>query len=145
MRPFAPIQWYIGFNWDLNSKSVVLPIEKLSSVQQLISCGLEDHAKFLACEAASLHGKLVHISSIFPLIHPILCSISHFVSTFVSPRASLHQTSSVCANLLWIRFLLHNMLNSSPLYTSELIDINWWGDESTSFGIGVVIGNYWAV
>ena len=25
------------------------------------------------------------------------------------------------------------------------IDLNWWGDASTSFGIGVTIGTYWAV
>ncbi|KAF8577820.1 hypothetical protein K439DRAFT_1318628, partial [Ramaria rubella] len=24
-------------------------------------------------------------------------------------------------------------------------NIGWWGDASTSFGIGVVLGHYWAV
>lgn len=139
-RPFTPIQQYIGFDWDLNSKSVTLPIEKLSSVQQLISHWLEDHARLLAHEAASLHGKWVRISWIFPLICPFLCPISHFELTFVSTRVSLHPMSSVHADPSWIKFLPHNMSNLSPLYTSKLIDINWWGDASTSFGIGIVMG-----
>jgi hypothetical protein len=32
-----------------------------------------------------------------------------------------------------------------PLATADPSDIGWWGDASTSFGIGVVIGKYWGV
>ncbi|KAF8575601.1 hypothetical protein K439DRAFT_1369575 [Ramaria rubella] len=35
--------------------------------------------------------------------------------------------------------------NELPLSTREPADIGCWGDTSTSFGIGVVVGHRWAV
>jgi hypothetical protein len=32
-----------------------------------------------------------------------------------------------------------------PLARPDPSDIGWWGDASTSFGIGIVIGSFWAV
>ena len=37
------------------------------------------------------------------------------------------------------------MPNVRPLLPPEPQDIGWWGDASTSFGIGVVVGPSWAV
>jgi len=35
------------------------------------------------------------------------------------------------------------MPNRQPLHSSIPIDLNWWGDGSTSFGIGIVLGTHW--
>jgi hypothetical protein len=144
-RRFAVTQRYLGFNWDLEAKTVALPMEKLKAILSLMHCWGQDGAKFRAREAASLHGKLVHISSVYVLIRPFLCSVSVFALSFKSVGAKLHPPSSLRADLTWISFLLRSMPNRLPLATPELIDLGWWGDASTSFGIGVVVSGHWAV
>ncbi|TFY75594.1 hypothetical protein EWM64_g8418 [Hericium alpestre] len=145
MRPFATCQRYIGFDWDLARKTVALPLDKLEHVQVLVASWRAPNAKFSASDAASLHGKLVHTSSIFPLIRPFLRALSHFASHFSSPRARLFPTKSLLADLSWIQDLLARLPNELPLASSDPMDIGWWGDASTSFGVGVVVGGFWGV
>ena len=97
---------HIGFDWNLASKSVALLAEKLKSILHLVSCWLMGEATFSASKAVSLHGKLVHVSSIFTLIHPFLHSVVHFVTSFTTPRVCLQPPIYVHANLSWINFLL---------------------------------------
>lgn len=139
LRPFSSIQ---SFNWDLERKSVTLPKEKLQATQLLVKEWQCPDTSFSARKAASLHGKLVHISCIFPPIRPFLRSISLFVESFTSPRAKLHAVSSVRSDLSWIHFLLHHLPNEVFLKNQEVVDfkLDWWGDASTSFSVGIVIG-----
>jgi hypothetical protein len=53
--------------------------------------------------------------------------------------------SAVKADLSWVQFLLTHLPNKVPLALVVPIDLGWWGDASTSFGVGVVIGTHWAV
>jgi hypothetical protein len=69
-RLFTTTQRYIGFDWNLDSHSVALPSEKLVKILQLLDYWLQSGQSVSAKEAASLHGKLVHVSCIFPLIWP---------------------------------------------------------------------------
>jgi hypothetical protein len=52
---------------------------------------------------------------------------------------------SLCADLSWIQFMLQSLPNEIPLAPAAPVDLQWWGNASTSFGIGVIIGSYWAV
>ncbi|THG95219.1 hypothetical protein EW026_g6389 [Hermanssonia centrifuga] len=144
-RPLASRQQYIGFIWDLANKRVCLPEEKFANIKSLVRKWLTPETRFSARDAARLHGKLVHVSSIFPLIRPFLPTISHFAGHFVSPRAALHVPGAVAADLSWIRFLLSALPNELPLETPDPLDLDWWGDASTSFGVGVTVGSFWAV
>jgi hypothetical protein len=108
LRLFASVQCYISFDWDLPGKSVSIPMDKLHSVIQHIDLWLSAAATFSGQDTASLHGKLVHISSIFPLICPFLRSLSVFEGQFRSPRAHLNPPHSVTADLSWVHFLLHH-------------------------------------
>ena len=138
-RPLAPVQRYIGFEWDLNTHTVAFPPEKRSKMLTLIENWIEAEGTFLAREAASLHGKLVHLSCIFPLICPFLCSIASFSSSFLSPRAKLHATPPLWADLSWVRFIVLNLPNKMLLPSPLPVDLNWWGNASSLFGIGVVL------
>ena len=111
----------------------------------LLDSWLAPHSKYSACCALSLHGKLVHISCIFPLICPFLCSLSRFARNFNSPITKLHPLHPVVADLEWIHQIFYNVPNTIPLSSPEPIDIDWWGDASTLFGVGLVIGNRWGV
>jgi hypothetical protein len=40
---------------------------------------------------------------------------------------------------------LQSLPNEIPLAPAAPVNLQWWGDASTSFVIGVIIGSYWAV
>ncbi|KIK32029.1 hypothetical protein CY34DRAFT_19349 [Suillus luteus UH-Slu-Lm8-n1] len=120
---FASIQRYISFNWNLDLKCVSLPEDKLRKVQDMISCWLLLGASFTAKEAASLHGKLVHVACIFPLICPFLRSIAAFAASFRSLRAHLRPSAAVLADLPWIHLLLLHLPNSVPITDPVPLDI----------------------
>jgi len=98
---------------------------------------------FSVGDTASLHGKLVHISCISSLIHPFLHSISSFASSFKSPWAKL--LISLAAHADWVLFLMRILPNKIPLAPAQPVAIQWWGDTSTSFGVGIALGCHWAV
>jgi hypothetical protein len=92
-----------------------------------------------------MHGKLIHVSCIFPLIQPFLSGLAHFPLSFRSFHGKLQVPHPLCADLSWIQFVLQSLPNEIPLAPAAPVDLQWWGDASTSFGIGVIIGSYWAV
>ena len=145
MRRFSSTQRYIGFDWDLDNKVVSVPTEKITAIIQLLAGWAAPGASFTEHEAASLHGKLVHIACIFQLIRPFLPSIARFAHCFRSKRAKLHPPPDILADVSWIRFLLPRIPAMIPLSSPTPTDINWWGDASSSYGIGVVIGHRWAM
>jgi hypothetical protein len=145
---FSTVQHFTGFDWDLDNHTVSLPQEKLTGAIALVHAWGAPAAHFSSREAASLHGKLVHISSIFCCIHPFLHSISYFASSFSSPHGHIAKRApgpNMQANLSWICFILKLSPNRLPLCPSTPIDLAWWDNASSSFGIGVVVGGHWAV
>lgn len=145
LRRFAFVQRYIGFDWDLTRRSVSVPPEKLSKIRTLLDDWATPASRFRVSDAESLHGRLVHISSIFPWIRPFTHSITRFVRSYKSPQASLRPTRSLASDLAWITHILDHASNSMPVTLPDAVDLGWWGDASTSFGVGVVVGQYWAV
>jgi len=144
LRRFSTVQRYISFDWNLESKSVTFPPEKIFKLYQLLDTWSVNGGRFSYTDAAKLHGKLVHASSIFPLIRPFIRSAAIFTSKFTSRRAKLNPTPVLRADIRWIRDILAISPVEQPLAHSGPCDIDWWGDASTSFGIGIIIGNYWA-
>ena len=145
LRPLASVQRYIGFDWHLDSKTVSLPPEKLARIQEMVQNWLDDNARMSAHDASSLHGKLVHISCILTLIRPFICSIVVFSGKFLSFRARLSSPPSVKADLRWVQQLLRILPNHVTLKCSVPRDLDWWGDASTFFGIGITVSSLWAV
>ena len=140
----AIIQRYIGFDWNLAERSVSFPEEKLTALQSLLATWLETGVRFSASDAAHLHGKLVHACSIYILIRPFLRSLARFAASYKSYRALLHPPSVVVNDLRWTTDLLSRLPNELPLAFPTPFDIGWFGDASSSFGVGVVVGNFWA-
>ena len=143
--PLSLTQQYIGFDWNLPVKIVSVPPEKLSQIQASLCHWSLEETTVMEHNAASLHGELVHISHIYPLIWPFLCSLSHFSQGFKSHQAYLHSPPPMMADLEWISTLLEILPSKLPLAHATPVDLEWWGDASTSFGIGVTIKHFWAV
>lgn len=146
-RYLSVVQRFTGFDWDLANRTVALPTEKLEATIALITRWTLPAAHFSANDAASLHGKLVHISSIFRCIRPFLRSASRFAADLAQRkyRTTKAPTMDLLADLSWVRFILESSPNVLPLRNPTPVDLNWWGDASSSFGIGVVIHGHWAV
>jgi hypothetical protein len=113
LRRFAPIQCYIGLDWDLNQCSVLLPEEKLTKVKVKIQIWFEAGMQVTTHDSASLHGKLVYSSFVFPLIWPFLQLLMNFAQKFKSGRAKLAPPLSTLCDLLWVQPLQH-ILNMAP-------------------------------
>lgn len=144
-RPLASVQRFIGFDWDLVNRTVALPPEKLRRMRDLVCKWQQTGLLYCKREAESLHGKLVHVSCILPLIRPFLRSVSVFAGSFETARAKRPLPPSMIADLSWVAFLLVSLPNVLPLMSPDIIDIQWWGDASSSFGIGIAISHFWAV
>ncbi len=77
-RPLAVQQRYIGFDWDLDKRTVSLPQEKLDAISALVATWLEPLAKFsprrqLHFMASSFMPALFSVSFAFPP----LCGLLH--------------------------------------------------------------------
>lgn len=144
-RPFSSSQKYLGFIWNLERKSVALPIEKFDAFIHLAEQWCEEGRRFTQKEALQLHGKLIHISCIFPLIRPFLRSIISFSSEFISTRAALHVPSKVAKDLSWVTSVARMMPPEIPLRRKCPVDLGWWGDASTSYGVAVVMLDMFAI
>jgi hypothetical protein len=144
LRLLAEIQRYIGLDWNLVTRTVTMPPEKLQATLELTASWLVGDRKSEA-DASRLHGKLVHLASMYPLIRPFLRSISRFAAGFKSSRAYLSVPPPVCSDIRWITEMIHLLPPELPLSLPEPVDIGWWGDASTSFGVGVVVATYWGV
>lgn len=64
---------------------------------------------------------------------------------FLSPHARLHPPQPLLTDLAWIQDLLTQMPNELPLFANQSLDVGWWGDASSSFGIGVTVGQFWGI
>lgn len=145
IRPLSTRQKYIGFIWDLDSKSVALPADKLAAVMDMLHSWIDPSPPVSAKGAASFHGKLVHISSIFSLIRPFLRGLALFAASFAAAYIKKSPSAAVKADLSWVRFIIQASPKSLPLQQSNPIDVQWWGDASSSFGVGVVVSGVWDV
>ncbi|KAF5366868.1 hypothetical protein D9757_011918 [Collybiopsis confluens] len=144
-RRFSHIQQYIGFLWDLARKVVSMPPAKLESVVEILKGWRIPGARFSESQALSLQGKLIHISCIYPLIRPFISSSGVFARSFRSSSAKLSVPNFVDADISWILWLLEILPNEMPLVSPGPIDLGWWGDASSSYGVAIVVGDYWAV
>jgi hypothetical protein len=142
-RPFAVRQKYIGFVWDLLKLTVSLPDDKREAALTLIAKWLSPQSRFTQADTVSFHGKMIRISCIFPLIRPFLKSITTFSSSFRSQHAKLHPPCELADDLTWIRYLVLSLPNEVPVSLPEPYDIGWWGDASSSWGIGIIVGKFW--
>jgi len=82
LQSLSTIQQYIRFDWHLDSKEVSIPLDKLGHIHTLLSIWLQPGFKMTAHDTSSLHGKLIHILSIYPSLRPFLCLLALFSGKF---------------------------------------------------------------
>lgn len=141
---FAQEQRYVGFIWNGKEHTVRLPDEKLRERTQIVIDLLDEEKSWSFDKIESVVGKLVHTVYIVPHMKAYLRSLYRWMKEWVN-RAALRKTPTyVRADLEeWKRCLLD--FNTRPLIPSpKAEEVEWMGDASSSFGIGVLIGEKWA-
>jgi hypothetical protein len=145
LHRFATQQCYIGFDWNLTARSVLLLEDNLAATLALLRQLSDLAAQWSRSDVACLHGKLVHAATVYPLIRPFLTSASRLAALFTSSRTRLHTPSGLLSDLNWVQDILPKLPCRLPLSHPSPLDVGWWGYTSTCFGIGVVVTGVWGV
>jgi hypothetical protein len=147
LQPFGPLLTYLGFLWDIPSKSVSLPEPKRLRFKEKVDSfvGAYSNARAPRKEAMSLHGSLSHIAFVYPRGRSYLPNLSSFVSSFghnkYAPRYPPH---SLLSDLRWwSQTLTVADVSRSLVPRGPSVDPDVWVDASTSWGIGILVGDHW--
>ena len=145
-RPFAAEFKYLGFMWDLSSKTVQIPETKKTAYLTKLQPWVTGQ-KFSRKDAESLLGTLVHCSLAVPDGRSHLPSLSRFAASFNrvdAPFARRTPNPSVISDTQWWRTQLSSTFCGSTLSKPpQASPIEFWVDASSSWGIGIVFDNEW--
>lgn len=141
---FSYEQKFIGFVWDGFNKTVRLPDKKLAERTSQIDEFLADGQRFSRDQVEVLTGRLTHVSYILPQLRCYLNSLYRWVHSWVHTFARQHLPEDAREDLLFWKASLTSFKNMRLIASSEPKEIGWMGYASTSFGIGVLVGNRWS-
>ncbi|KAF7315436.1 hypothetical protein MIND_00058500 [Mycena indigotica] len=140
---FEPVFVSLGFVWDIPSKTVSLPKEKrekyLARVESLLGAdmvSLKDLQK--------VHGTLSYSTFVYRDGSSRLPAISNAFRFYANDNALRHILRTTRRALLWWKHRL-----TSPDFSRQLVatapmqDLGLFVDASTSWGLGVIIGEKW--
>ena len=145
-RPFTHEFKYLGFLWNLSTRTVQIPQDKKLRYLSKLEPWTRDQ-KFSKKDVESVLGTLVHCSLALPDGRSHLPSISRFASSFnhtPSPFARKTPTPGALSDVKWWRLQLSADFCGSIITKPPEIDpVEFWVDASSSWGIGIIFGNDW--
>ena len=145
-RPFASEFKYLGFLWNLSTKTVQIPeSKKVRYLAKLEPWSINQ--KFIKKEVESILGTLVHGSLAVPDGRSHLPSFSRFAASFnflSSPFVRRSPNPSVMSDIIWWRARLSSAFCGSIISKPpDVSPIEFWVDASSSWGVGIVLDNEW--
>jgi hypothetical protein len=94
--------------------------------------------------AQSMNGTLSHICFVYPHSCAYLTSLLSFVASFESKHKLRWAHPSLKNDMVWWESILSTAGPPCSLVSKGTIrDLDIWDDASTSWGIGICIGNEW--
>ena len=146
MRPFSEEFRYLGFSWNLTTKTVQIPEEKKLRYLGKLELWQADR-KFNKKEVESVLGTLFHCSLAVPDGRSRLPSLSRFATSFnflSSPFIRKTPNASVLSDIEWWRTQLNtNFCGSVLARPPPTSPVEFWVDASSSWGVGIVFGGEW--
>jgi len=148
---FTFITTFIGYLWDIPQRTVSLPEEKWLKFRERVRRFLNDfcdtHHPCHLLDVQKIHGSLCHVAFVYTHGRSRLSSISNFASKFKNDefRTLYISSRSMVSDLRWWL----NILSSPSIVRllrprGPLQDLGLYVDASTSWGIGIVIGDEWS-
>jgi hypothetical protein len=139
---------FIGFLWDIPQKRVSLPETKRLKFLERVRLFLHRFSK-KPChllDVEKIHGSLCHVTFIYLEGRSHLPSLSNFAASFRGDEyQTRHPSHSMLTDLRWWWERLSLPCTTRLLKPiGPLRDIGIFVDASTSWGIGIFIGDEWA-
>jgi hypothetical protein len=141
---FTPSIPYIGFQWDIENKTVYIPEDKKAKYLMAIR-SWEAHRTHTLEDVQRLHGKLMHACYIVPMGRAYLTSLQTFLGIFHNrpflPRSPPKRTSE---DLEWWRALFCRPKIERSIPGPAIVhDLSAFSDASSETGVGIIIGERW--
>ena len=145
---FLFITTFIGFRWDIPQKLVTLPDEKRLKFLERVRRFLNDF-QGRPChllDVEKIHGSLCHVAFVYMDGRSRLPSLSNFASSFHNNEViTRYPPHSMMTDLSWwFKKLEVGGVSRTLCPRGPLEDLRLYVDASTSWGIGLVIGDNWA-
>ena len=142
--PFGKVVPFIGFDWDLENKTVSLQKKKKEKYTHAVVQWRRKKTHTLE-EVESLYGKLLHTCLIVPEGRAFLTNLESMIGIFHdSPHKPRHPPRRTDVDLLWwLRTLGKPVLTRDIPGAQEVIDVQAFSDASSSVRIGIVVRGRW--
>ena len=142
--PFGSIVPYLGFLWDLDTRSVAIPAEKKLKYLNVIK-EWEKKPMHALAEVQKLYGKLLHASLVVAARCAYLTNLEAMLSGVTNSPFVPHTPPRDTSNDLkwWAERLQCPTLSRNIPGPIPLTDLNAFSDASSGFSIGIMIRDKW--
>ena len=142
--PFSSMVTYLGFDWNLEKRTVAITERKKAKYRAAINEWLPRPTPDLE-EVQKLYGKLLHASLVLPAGRAYLTSLESLMASFSgNPFVPHHAPRHTAADLSWwLNVFDSPRISQSIPGPAIVMDRNAFSDASSGFGIGIVISNKW--
>lgn len=137
-------QKFIGFIWNGFEKTVRLPEQKLKERILQIEEFLERDHRFSRDQVEVLTGRLAHVSYLLPQLKCYLNSLYRWIHSWVHLYAKQSLPVDARDDLTFWHTTLSSFKHTRLIASAVPKEVHWVGDASTSFGIGVLVGEKWS-
>ena len=138
---------YLGFWWSLSDHSVTLTDEKRVRFKAKVDLFLKQFSSkpCTRLDTMKVNRSLSHITMVYPEGRAYLPNICKFISSFKGPHQLLHPGHRTKTDLKWWSSRLANpSIAQSLVPRGEVVDLNFWMDASSGWGIGLLCEGHWA-
>lgn len=138
---------YLGFWWSLSDRTVTLTDDKRIRFKAKVDTFLDKFSSkpCTRLDAMKINGSLSHITMVYPDGRAYLPNICKFISSFKGPHQSLHPGHRTKTDLKWWSSMLDKPSVARSLVSrGDIVDLDFWMDASSSWGIGLLCEGRWA-
>lgn len=145
-RPFSNTFIYLGFLWDIQARTVAIPEPKKAKYLDRLKLFAEGNRASREL-AEKVLGTLVHCALAVPTGRSRLPSFASYTASFGyldNPHALRTIPTPVRDDIAWWSQTLSTPFCGSRISTPPPpVDLDFWVDASTSFGIGIILQGEW--
>jgi hypothetical protein len=142
--PFSHMVPYLGFTWNIQTRTVAIPSEKKKKYIDAIKNWATRPTHVLE-DVQKLYGKLLHASLVVPMGRAYLTNLETMLGSFSNrPFVPHHAPRDTANDLIWWKDTLSSPVLSRPIPgPSSLVDLQAYSDASSGVGVAITIGNKW--
>lgn len=139
---FSEQQSFIGFQWNVKNKTVGLSAEKLLKRRNELD-EFWSKLTWRKNDLEKINGKLNHLTLILPQMKPYLARNYSWLAGWSKPIA-MKAPQGVLEDMTFWRETLNTLTPTRLIPDSIEWNLGWVGDASSDFGIGIIVGKFWA-